>query len=139
LVSDINRVIVDELAHSGVSESDAALIIERITSPWSAVVSINSVISKELTNTALPEGAATKLEQVVEEVITNAVKHGAAQSIWLELGMESDKSLLLQIKNDGKAVETKRKSLGTSLFDKAGVWSLSNVDSYVIFKMVINI
>ena len=139
LVSDINRAIVDELEHSGVSESDAALIIERITSPWSAVISINSVISKELTNTALPEGAATKLEQVVEEVITNAVKHGAAQSIWLELGMESDKSLLLQIKNDGKAVETKRKSLGTSLFDKAGVWSLSNVDSYVIFKMVINL
>ena len=139
LISDINRAIVDELAHSGVSESDAALIIERITSPWSAVISINSVISKELTNTALPEGAATKLEQVVEEVITNAVKHGAAQSIWLELGMESDKSLLLQIKNDGKAVETKRKSLGTSLFDKAGVWSLSNVDSYVIFKMLINL
>ena len=139
LVSDINRVIVDELAHSGVSENDAALIIERITSPWSAVISINSVISKELTNTALPEGAATKLEQVVEEVITNAVKHGVAESIWLELGMESDKSLLLQIKNDGKAVETKRKSLGTSLFDKAGVWSLSNVDSYVIFKMVINL
>ena len=139
LVSEINRVIVDELEHSGVSESDAALIIERITSPWSAVISINSVISKDLTNTALPEGAATKLEQVVEEVITNAVKHGAAESIWLELGMESDKSLLLQIKNDGKAVETKRKSLGTSLFDKAGVWSLSNVDSYVIFKMVINL
>ena len=139
LISDINRAIVDELEHSGVSESDAALIIERITSPWSAVISINSVISKDLTNTALPEGAATKLEQVVEEVITNAVKHGAAQSIWLELGMESDKSLLLQIKNDGKAVETKRKSLGTSLFDKAGVWSLSNVDSYVIFKMVINL
>ena len=139
LISDINRVIVDELEHSGVSESDAALIIERITSPWSAVISINSVISKELTNTALPEGAATKLEQVVEEVITNAVKHGAAESIWLELGMESDKDLLLQIKNDGKAVETKRKSLGTSLFDKAGVWSLSNVDGYVIFKMVINL
>ena len=139
LISDINRAIVDELEHSGVSESDAALIIERITSPWSAVISINSVISKELTNTALPEGAATKLEQVVEEVITNAVKHGAAESIWLELGMESDKDLLLQIKNDGKAVETKRKSLGTSLFDKAGVWSLSNVDSYVIFKMVINL
>jgi len=139
LISDINRAIVDELEHSGVSESDAALIIERITSPWSAVISINSVISKELTNTALPEGAATKLEQVVEEVITNAVKHGAAQSIWLELSMESDKSLLLQIKNNGKAVETKRKSLGTSLFDKAGVWSLSNVDSYVIFKMVINL
>ncbi len=139
LVSEINRVIVDELEHSGVSESDAALIIERITSPWSAVISINSVISKDLTNTALPEGAATKLEQIVEEVITNAVKHGAAESIWLELGMESDKSLLLQIKNDGKAVETKRKSLGTSLFDKAGVWSLSNVDSYVIFKMVINL
>lgn len=139
LISDINRAIVDELEHSGVSESDAALIIERITSPWSAVISINSVISKDLTNTALPEGAATKLEQVVEEVITNAVKHGAAESIWLELGMESDKSLLLQIKNDGKAVETKRKSLGTSLFDKAGVWSLSNVDSYVIFKMVINL
>mgnify|MGYP000064476986 CR=1 FL=1 len=139
LISDINRAIVDELAHSGVSESNAALIIERITSPWSAVISINSVISKELTNTALPEGAATKLEQVVEEVITNAVKHGAAERIWLELSMESDKSLLLQIKNDGKAVETKRKSLGTSLFDKAGVWSLSNVDSYVIFKMVINL
>lgn len=139
LISDINRAIVDELEHSGVSESDAALIIERITSPWSAVISINSVISKDLTNTALPEGAATKLEQVVEEVITNAVKHGAAESIWLELGMESDKDLLLQIKNDGKAVETKRKSLGTSLFDKAGVWSLSNVDSYVIFKMVINL
>ena len=139
LISDINRAIVDELEHSGVRESDAALIIERITSPWSAVISINSVISKDLTNTALPEGAATKLEQVVEEVITNAVKHGAAESIWLELGMESDKSLLLQIKNDGKAVETKQKSLGTSLFDKAGVWSLSNVDSYVIFKMVINL
>jgi len=139
LISDINRAIVDELEHSGVSESDAALIIERITSPWSAVISINSVISKDLTNTALSAGAATKLEQVVEEVITNAVKHGAAQSIWLELSMESDKSLLLQIKNDGKAVETKRKSLGTSLFDKAGVWSLSNVDSYVIFKMVINL
>ena len=139
LISDINRAIVDELEHSGVSESDAALIIERITSPWSAVILINSVISKDLTNTALPEGAATKLEQVVEEVITNAVKHGAAESIWLELGMESDKDLLLQIKNDGKAVETKRKSLGTSLFDKAGVWSLSNVDSYVIFKMVINL
>jgi len=139
LISDINRAIVDELEHSGVSESDAALIIERITSPWSAVISINSVISKDLTNTALSAGAATKLEQVVEEVITNAVKHGAAESIWLELGMESDKDLLLQIKNDGKAVETKRKSLGTSLFDKAGVWSLSNVDSYVIFKMLINL
>lgn len=139
LISDINRVIVDELEGSGVSESDAALIIEKVTSTWSAVLSINSVISMDLTNTALPEDVARKLEQVVEEVITNAVKHGAAESIWLELGMESDKSLLLQIKNDGKAVETKRKSLGTSLFDKAGVWSLSNLDGYVIFKMVINL
>jgi signal transduction histidine kinase len=138
LVSDINRVIVDELEDSQMRESNAALIIERITSPWSAVLSINSVISKDFANTALPEDVATKLEQVVEEVITNAVKHGAAESIWLELGMESNKSLLLQIKNDGKAVETKRKSLGTSLFDKAGVWSLSNLDGYVIFKMVIN-
>lgn len=139
LISDINRVIVDELEHSQISESNTALIIEKLTSPWSAVLSINSVISKDLANTALPKDVATKLEQVVEEVITNAVKHGAAESIWLELGMESDKSLLLQIKNDGKAVETKRKSLGTSLFDKAGVWSLSNLDGYVIFKMVINL
>ena len=139
LISDINRVIVDELEHSQISESNTALIIEKLTSPWSAVLSINSVISKDLANTALPIDVARKLEQVVEEVITNAVKHGAAESIWLELGMESDKSLLLQIKNDGKAVETKRKSLGTSLFDKAGVWSLSNLDGYVIFKMVINL
>lgn len=139
LISDINRVIVDELEHSQISESNTALIIEKLTSPWSAVLSINSVISKDLANTALPKDVARKLEQVVEEVITNAVKHGAAESIWLELGMESDKSLLLQIKNDGKAVETKRKSLGTSLFDKAGVWSLSNLDGYVIFKMVINL
>ena len=77
---------------------------------------------------------------MLEEAITNAVKHGGAEKVWLIIKGKSSNTLKLEVRNDGSPMgKLKRQSAGTKLFDQSGVWSISNKNGLVVFKIQIAI
>ena len=77
---------------------------------------------------------------MLEEAITNAVKHGGAEKVWLVIKSKSSNSLKLQVKNNGAPMgKPKRESIGTKLFNQSGIWSISNKNGLVVFKIQIDI
>ena len=77
---------------------------------------------------------------MLEEAITNAVKHGGAEKVWLIVKSKSSNTLKLQVKNNGAPMgKLKRQSAGTKLFNQSGLWSISNKNGLVVFKIQIAI
>ena len=53
---------------------------------------------------------------MLEEAITNAVKHGGAEKVWLIVKSKSSNTLKLEVRNDGAPMgKAKRQSTGTKL------------------------
>ena len=139
-IGEIKELITQSLATSPKNSSNPTQIIELVSKPWSAVIDIQSEIDKSIAKQALSPSVTQTVTDVLEEAITNAVKHGGAEKVWLVVKANSSNSLQLQVKNNGAPVgKIKRQSIGTNLFNQSGIWSISNEDSLVVFKMRIDI
>jgi len=139
-IGEIKELITQSLATSPKNSSNPTQIIELVSKPWSAVIDIQSEIDKSIAKQALSPSVTQTVTDVLEEAITNAVKHGGAEQVWLVVKANSSNSLQLQVKNNGAPVgKIKRQSIGTNLFNQSGIWSISNEDSLVVFKMRIDI
>ncbi len=51
------------------------------------------------------------LFRLIQEAMTNAVRHGAAKNLWIRIGQEGD-NLLLSVKDDGKGTAVIRRGFG---------------------------
>jgi signal transduction histidine kinase len=128
------------LTTSGQSESTPTQIVSSVSKPWGAVIDIESEIDQSIAMQTLSPSLARTVNDVLEEAITNAVKHGGAEKIWLTIKADSNNSLQLQVKNDGTPVgKAKRQSIGTNLFNQSGIWSIGNENGLVVFKIQIDI
>jgi signal transduction histidine kinase len=139
-IGEIKELITQSLATSPKNSSNPTQIIELVSKPWSAVIDIQSEIDKSIAKQAISPSLARTVNYLLEEAITNAVKHGGAEKVWLLIKADSNNSLQLQVKNDGAPVgKAKRQSIGTNLFNQSGIWSIGNENGLVVFKIQIDI
>jgi len=122
------------------STANPTQIIEQVSKPWGAVIDIQSEIDPSVAKLKLSPSVTQTVTDVLEEAITNAVKHGGAEKVWLVIKSKSSNSLKLQVKNNGAPMgKPKRESIGTKLFNQSGIWSISNKNGLVVFKIQIDI
>ena len=139
-IGEIKDLITQSLATSSQNTANPTQIIELVSKPWSAVIDIQSEIDQSIAKQALSPSVTQTVTDVLEEAITNAVKHGGAEQVWLVITDESNNSLQIQVKNNGTPVgKIKRQSIGTNLFNQSGIWSIGNENGLVVFKIQIDI
>ena len=137
---EVKELITQFLASSSHSTADPTQIIEQVSKPWGAVIDIQSEIDQSIAKQKLSPLATQTVTDVLEEAITNAVKHGGAEKVWLIIKGKSSNTLKLEVRNDGSPMgKLKRQSAGTKLFNQSGLWSISNKNGLVVFKIQIAI
>ena len=138
--NEMRDLITQSLKTPLQSTANPTQIIEQVSKPWGAVIDIQSEIDQSIAKLKLSPSVTQTVTDVLEEAITNAVKHGGAEKVWLVIKGKSSNSLKLQVKNNGAPMgKPKRQSIGTKLFNQSGIWSISNKDGLVVFKIQIDI
>jgi signal transduction histidine kinase len=132
------ELIPDSLTASPLKVANPNQIIELVSKPWSAVIDIQSEIDSSIAKESLSPSITQRVTDVLEEAITNAVKHGGAEQVWLVIKAGSNNSLQIQVKNNGAPIgKPKRQNIGTNLFNQSGIWSIGNENGLVVFKIQI--
>jgi len=139
-IAEIKDLITQSLDTTSKNTANPTQIIELVSKPWSAVIDIQSEIDQSIAKQVLSPSVTQTVTDVLEEAITNAVKHGGAEKVWLVIKNESNNFLEIQVKNYGAPVgKLKRQSIGTKLFNQSGIWSIGNESGLVVFKIQIDI
>jgi len=139
-IAEIKDLITQSLDTTSKNTANPTQIIEQVSKPWAAVIDIESEIDQSIAKQILSPSVTQTVNDVLEEAITNAVKHGGAEKVWLVIKADSNNSLQLQVKNDGTPVgKAKRQSIGTNLFNQSGIWSIGNENGLVVFKIQIDV
>lgn len=98
--------------------------IEWATEPWRGLVGITWAIEPGLGGSSDDDAL---VESVVEEAISNAVRHGRATRIQIDITSAYD-GITLQVDDNGNGPTTQSPGLGSRLFERTsrGRWSLGN-------------
>lgn len=139
-IGELKDLITQSLDTTSKNTANPTQIIELVSRPWSAVIDIQSEIDQSIAKQILSPSVTQTVTDVLEEAITNAVKHGGAERVWLIIKADSSNSLQIQVKNNGAPVgKIKRQSIGTNLFNQSGIWSIGNENGLVVFQIQIDI
>ena len=139
-MGEILDLISDSLTASPLKVANPNQIFELVSKPWSAVIDIQSQIDSSIAKESLSPSITQRVTDVLEEAITNAVKHGGAEQVWLAIKAGSNNSLQIQVKNNGAPIgKLKRQNIGTNLFNQSGIWSIGNENGLVVFKIQIDV
>ena len=123
-IEEIRRTLLDLNAeqnqiYSESLEKEVASICEL----WDGIVSFNLIIEPSLKDLLDPKVA--DITKSVSEAITNAVRHGSAENIDIEI-YKRNEILILKVQDDGMGFSEVKPGLGSSVFDSAteGNWNL---------------
>ena len=110
--------------------------------PWEGVVEIKTEISSDLLNLVCPK--TKELGEVLEEAISNSVRHGKSQELRIQLIRinENDVQIILEDDSRIELPETQiRFGLGTKLFNLVsdGRWNLSHTENGTLFQLTMSI
>jgi two-component sensor histidine kinase len=80
--------------------------------------------------------AILDLKDVINELALNAVKHGQAEVLRVEVKSRGNNSLVVRAENNGEALGRIKPGLGSAIFDllTGESWSLKNYGGEVVFN-----
>jgi hypothetical protein len=110
--------------------------------PWIGLLEVDLHIDSDLEAVRNPR--VRDLGEVIEELVSNSMRHGKAQKIDLRVSKAGDKDIEI-IATDNSTIAPpelqSRYGLGTRIFNLAsdGRWSLERVESQTIFTLVMEI
>ena len=103
---------------------------------WSGILSINVNTESISKSTKINPQAIADLKDLLNELALNAVKHGGAELLSIEVKSDGNHSLVVLAENDGAPLGTIKPGLGTAIFDLlcGKNWSLKNYRGMVCFS-----
>ncbi|CAN2212387.1 hypothetical protein MCEMRE254_01025 [Candidatus Nanopelagicaceae bacterium] len=109
--------------------------------PWLGLIDIDLYIDPDLQGICNPQVA--EVGEVVEEVVSNSMRHGKARKIELRVIRVGDKDIEISSKDDAEVpppIYHSRYGLGSRIFNLASDsrWSIERVDSATVFKLIMN-
>ncbi len=123
---DVLENILESNSESFLKSNKSSIEAElaEIKNRWDGFVAIQATIS-----TAVPKTLVKKLQQILEEAISNAVRHGHAENIKIQIA-ETGENIFLSVIDDGFGPREGKPGLGTSLFETAslGRWKFEAAD-----------
>jgi two-component sensor histidine kinase len=110
--------------------------------PWVGLLDINLFIDSDLKG--IRNSRVRDLGEVIEELISNSIRHGKAKKIELKLLSLSGNDLEIIATDDAKVAPggfRERSGLGTRIFNLAsdGRWSISRQGTSTVFKLIMGI
>ena len=108
--------------------------IGKLQSAWRGLVDLNIEIPNDCLES---ENRNFLIAQIIEEGITNAVRHGQAKVVRISAAKLKDQSVLLEIDSDSKAKEQGVAGIGSEWLDRfvPGNWSREFLADRVIWKI----
>jgi two-component system sensor histidine kinase UhpB len=105
ILADVRRLLYDLRGQAGLEE-DFVLALKRSLLPRFEQrfgVTIRLKVNADWPSTLRPE-AALNLYRIVQEALTNAIRHGGAKSMEVELRTDRHRRLVLLVQDDGAGV-----------------------------------
>ena len=111
--------------------------ISRKVSLWDQICSITLIIAEDLSDFETTK--VSQIGRVVEEGISNAVRHGHARNISIKLSKISHNLISIGILDDGLGPQNGEPSLGSALLTQAsdGIWSLEKFENGTLLHLQI--
>jgi len=134
--SDLQRA-EDALQTIPSGEIDFALSIQELKEAWEGVCALKvSVDMRAERALKLNHGTAYCVHEIVKEAVGNAVRHGSATAVQVEIGRTEDDVIDVKIQNNGTAPRKSRKrGIGSRMMDDITLeWSLSRTGKLTTLK-----
>lgn len=129
-VGKILDSVIETLRDPQIMDVDLFDSLEEQKSLWSGTCEIRFALPEQVeARIAADTEARFALNEMANEAILNAVKHGQAKTLSISFDLEQDSLIKFKAVNDGKAPsKDTKKSLGSKLFDDlAERWSLTRL------------
>ena len=123
-------------------ETDLDLEIASRLDPWLGLVDVKLHIDHELKS--VRNARVREVGEVIEELVSNSMRHGKAQEVTLRVTSLGDKTIEIYAIDDATIPppqDQTRFGLGTRIFNLASDsrWSITRVGSNTVFKLVMTI
>jgi len=114
--------LFDDVPEDSATVSEA---IARVVAPWRGIIQAMVSVDPAL---ASDRALAHPIEQIVEEALTNAARHGRARSVAITVRREPSGNVLVTVDDDGQGPTDGAPALGSALLDRVtgGHWSLTH-------------
>ena len=124
------------------AEINLELEIASRLDPWLGLVEVDLHIDEDLKK--VRSARVHDVGEVVEEIISNSMRHGKSQSVSLRVIRLGKKDIEITAVDDASIappIDQTRFGLGTRIFNLASDsrWSITRVDSSTVFKLVMAI
>ena len=118
ILSDLQRAM-DALKESRSVQHPVDVSISEIKSVWSGICDIHIFLTPFANQTLKNDQIASDiLNEILKEVVSNAVRHGNATNISGEISMKDSRTISVLISNDGlKPTKEKIESVGSKMLD----------------------
>lgn len=112
----------------------ARTALERLVPAMAVVLAPHALLTLEVEDIALTLKQVTSLSMILNELISNAIKHGEG-TIAISLKRNEDSSLVLEVSNEGTGFpvgfdSTRSAGIGLSIIESVGTWDLSGALTY---------
>jgi len=139
LISEVKKKVV-EFEKSIVYFGDPHVLslddcVKYLYNKWSEILSITVNTESVSKKTKINPQAILDLKDVINELALNAVKHGQADVLRVEVKSRGNNSLVVRAENDGEPLGKIKPGLGSAIFDllSGESWSLKNYGGMVFF------
>jgi hypothetical protein len=110
--------------------------------PWEGLISIKLKIDSTIE--AISNERVRDLGDVIEEIISNSVRHGGSQNIHINVTLLDHPDIQIFVEDDATnplPLVPSRVGLGTKIFNLAsdGRWSISHADAKTSFKLTMSL
>jgi len=142
----LRQSIMDLLANPTAEfQSSTNTLSEELSSridPWFGILEVKLKMSPDLQN--LKNERIQEVGEVVEEILSNSVRHGGATELALNIKMAEDETLVIEVKDNAIVSPDPEKNipgLGTKIFNLVsdGRWEIGRIGFVTIFKIQISL
>ena len=140
LISEVKKKVV-EFEKSIVYFADLEVMsldecVKYLDNKWSGILSITVNTESISKKTKINPQAILDLKDVINELALNAVKHGQAEVLRVEVKSRGNNSLTVRAENNGEPLGKIKPGLGSAIFDllTGESWSLKNYGGVVVFN-----
>ena len=129
VLQDLKRA-KDALTKTPELDIDVTAALNAVASTWQGICFVKWHASERAMRALSRDvNARMCVNEIVKEAVSNAVRHGEATQVTIELDRTSDELLAITVSNNGRPVlSTHRNGVGSQMFDELTLnWNLSNV------------
>ena len=106
------RRSVNELRPDALERFSLEYAIQKMISDMTSVSDCKVYFASEVSNMKFDEDEEMAIYRVIQESITNAIRHGEADKIWIAM-KHQESEILLQIRDNGKGCDHIKSGFGT--------------------------